>query len=231
MYQNKYINYVRMIIFLSSISVVIWLLIKEFTDVNSGLFIITGVIVVAIGGYLTNGFNLYDNINNDDYKLNSHPMDNELMDYKIKATQEINPDYIKAEQLNNNFRFDRENSYPSLNQEHINRDDCTIDGSCIINKPKFINQEEIIVQVPEDKLCEHNKAYNPYLSKKDIFGKEKTLLEEFELTGTSLQNNNDDLYDYNMKPIDMIVNFPEGSQKLCYNCKVGVCHHGVCHSI
>ncbi len=229
MYQNKYLNYVRLIIFLSSISLIIWMLSKEYTHVNYGLFVIGGVIFVALGAYFTNGFNLYDK--NEDYKLNGHPMDNELIDYKIKATQEINPNYAKAEQLDNNFRFDRENGYPSLNQEHINIDDCTIDGSCIIKKPKFMDEQEIIVEVPSDKLCQHNKAYNPYISKKDIFGSEVSLLEEFELTGTSLQNNNDDLYDYYMKPVDMVDNYPEGSQNLCHNCKVGVCHHGVCHSI
>jgi hypothetical protein len=161
MSQNKYLDYIRVMIFLSSVSLIIWLLIQEYKNTNSGLFIIAGVICVALGGYFTNGFNLYDKINNDDYKLNGHPMDNELIDYKIKATQEINPDYAKAEQLNNNLKIDRENAYPSLNQEHINLDDCTIDGSCIIKKPKFIDEQEIIVQVPVDKLCPHNKAYNP----------------------------------------------------------------------
>lgn len=217
------IKYFRVILFLLSVSMATWLSIKEFKKVNSGIFIIAGVVFVGLSAYLTDGFDLKDDSENQKMGLEQHPLENESEEEKIhgikvsriKNVQEINPDFQEAEEMNQVYQFYRQKDYPMLDQEHRNADDCTIDGSCII-KP---SGEQI--------LTENDK---------------KSILEGFELTGTAIQNDDDDLYNYNMKTIDMIlpINAPydqEPDQRtnrmndLCHNCKVGVCHHGICHSI
>lgn len=198
--------------------------IKSQPKMNPGIFVIGGLVFFVAVAYFNGCLNFHKDTDQFEMSLAPRPViDNGELE--IQKAQEINPDFKIGNQLDVRFQTAVNQDYPMLDVNHRNASDCTIDGTCNLDTSEA-SHNEVKVMVTEDQLCQHGKAYNSSLSPS------KSIIEGFELTGSSIQNDNEIFSSlqnapYQQEPSERM----DRTGDLCHNCKVGTCSNGTCGSI